>query len=290
MHPADQIFSAHPEVWVVLTAILAASSCGLIGVFLILKKNVMLGDGISHAALPGIALAFFISGSREPVTMLIGATALGLVTAYFTESLQRTGRLASDASLGIVFTFLFAVGVILISVFAGQIDLDLDCVLYGEIAYVPWDRVVWGDSDIGPRAFLTLAAIFAITITFIALTYKQLKITIFDAQLADSLGISSRKYHYLLMTVVSLAIVAAFESVGAILVVAMLVAPGAIARLLSEKLPVILFLTVVVGIVAAVAGYGLAVSADVSIAGAMATVCGALFTLAALFTKQGKTA
>lgn len=276
----EPVIDLSPETWVILTASLAAVSCGLIGVFLILKKNVMLGDGISHAALPGIALAFLISGSREPFTMLIGATALGLLTAFLTESLNRTGRLAQDASLGIVFTFLFAVGVILISVFAGQIDLDLDCVLYGEIAYIPFDRTIWAGSDIGPRSFWTLASILVVVILFISLFYKQLKITIFDPQLADTIGINSRLYHYLLMTVVSLTVVAAFESVGAILVVAMLVAPGAIAYLLSDRLHIILGLTVLLGLTCALGGYSLALAWNASISGSIATVSGALFTIA----------
>ncbi|MCH9032275.1 MAG: metal ABC transporter permease [candidate division Zixibacteria bacterium] len=204
-----------PNTWIILTGILAAVTCSMIGVFLILKKNVMLGDGISHAALPGIALAFLIAGSRDPILMLAGATTLGLVTAFFTESLHRTGRLAPDAALGIVFTFLFAIGVILISFYAGQIDLDLDCVLYGEIAYTPWDQIAFGGINIGPRAFWTLAFVFLANLAFLALFYKQLKITIFDPVHADSIGINSRLYHYLLMMMVSLTIVAAFESVGA---------------------------------------------------------------------------
>lgn len=281
---AVSLINLSPETWVALTATLVAITCGLIGVFLLLKKNVMLGDGISHAALPGIALAFLISGTREPFTMLLGATALGLVTAFCTESLQRTGRLASDASLGIVFTFLFAVGVVMISLFAGRIDLDLDCVLYGEIAYTPWDRVVWGGVDLGPRAFLTLAGTLAVVALFITLCYRQLKITIFDPQLADALGISSRLYHYLLMTVVSLSVVAAFEAVGAILVVAMLVAPGAIAYLISNRLSAILALTAVIGAAAAISGYFLAEALNVSISGGIATVCGALFTVALLLS------
>ncbi|MFQ5607166.1 MAG: metal ABC transporter permease [Candidatus Zixiibacteriota bacterium] len=279
-----------PNTWVILTAVLAAVSCGLIGVFLILKKNVMLGDGISHAALPGIALAFLISGAREPFTMLLGATALGLITAFFTESLSRTGRLAQDASLGIVFTFLFAVGVILISGFAGQIDLDLDCVLYGEIAYTPFDRTVWAGSDVGPRAFWTLAGVLVVVALFIGLFYKQLKITIFDPQLADTIGINSRVFHYAMMTVVSLTVVAAFESVGAILVVAMLAAPGAVAYLLSERLNMILVLTVLVGITCALGGYALAQSLDASIAGCMAAVSGALVVGALLASPHRKRA
>ena len=247
---------------------------------MILKKNVMLGDGISHAALPGIALAFLIAGSRDPILMLAGATTLGLVTAFFTESLHRTGRLAPDAALGIVFTFLFAIGVILISFYAGQIDLDLDCVLYGEIAYTPWDQIAFGGINIGPRAFWTLAFVFLANLAFLALFYKQLKITIFDPVHADSIGINSRLYHYLLMMMVSLTIVAAFESVGAILVVAMLVAPGAAAYLLSDKLRNVIVIAVGLAALCAVGGIFFATVLNSSIAGCMAATGGIVFAIA----------
>jgi len=126
-----------PEFWVVLTGILAASGCGLVGSFLVLRQNAMLGDAISHAVLPGLALGFLITSSRGVVPMIIGAGLMGLLTAFLTEFLSRSGRLYRDSSLGIVFTALFSVGVILIAGFAGQVDLDQECVLYGEIAYTP---------------------------------------------------------------------------------------------------------------------------------------------------------
>ncbi|MGH8015885.1 MAG: metal ABC transporter permease, partial [Candidatus Zixiibacteriota bacterium] len=235
-----------PDFWVILTGILAASACGLIGSFLVLRQSAMLGDAISHAVLPGLALGFLITSSRGVIPMIVGAGLMGLLTAFLTEFLARTGRLYRDSSLGIVFTSLFSVGVILIAGFAGQVDLDQECVLYGEIAYTPWDTFVLGGSNLGPRAVWILGAVFLINILFISLFYKQLKITSFDPSLAKTVGISDRLWHYLLTAFVSLTVVASFESVGAILVVAMLIIPGATAFLLTQRLWLLLILSVLI--------------------------------------------
>ncbi|PIR21521.1 MAG: iron ABC transporter [Deltaproteobacteria bacterium CG11_big_fil_rev_8_21_14_0_20_47_16] len=267
------------SLWIIATGILAAAACGLLGSFLVLRKTSMLGDAISHAVLPGIALAFLISGSRNPIPMLIGAGALGLITAFCTETLHRVGRLQQDASIGVTFTWLFALGVILISMYAGQVDLDQECVLYGEIAYVPWDVWLWNGLDMGPRAIWVLGATFLIDLVFVLTCYKELKLTTFDPQLAESLGISTRLFHYLLMAAVSLTTVAAFESVGAILVVAMLIAPAAAAYLLTDRLSRMLVLAMIIGAASAVTGYLLASWLDASIAGAMATMSGIFFAL-----------
>lgn len=119
-----------PDLWVIITAILASIACGVIGSFLVLRQNAMLGDAISHAVLPGLVIAFLVTSSRGVVPMIIGAAAMGLATAYLTEALERTRHVYRDGALGIVFTFLFAVGVILVAVYADQIDLDQDCVLF----------------------------------------------------------------------------------------------------------------------------------------------------------------
>lgn len=271
-------------LWIMLTGILAAASCGLLGSFLVLRRTSMLGDAISHAVLPGIALAFIISGSRNPIPMLIGAGALGLFTAFCTETLHRAGRLQQDAAIGVTFTWLFALGVILISMYAGQVDLDQECVLYGEIAYVPWDTWIWRGLEMGPRAVWILGGTFLLDIIFVLTCYKELKITTFDPALAESLGISTRLFHYALMAAVSLTTVAAFESVGAILVVAMLIAPAASAYLLTDRLSRMLVLAMIIGALSAVSGYLLASWLDASIAGAMATMAGAFFALCFFFS------
>jgi manganese/zinc/iron transport system permease protein len=271
--------------WIILTGVLAAGSCALVGCFLVLRRMSMLGDAISHAVLPGIAIAFLFSGSRAPLPMLVGAGALGVITTFVIETLHRRGKLQQDASIGVTFTWLFAVGVILITLFASQVDLDQECVLYGEIAYVPLDTwVTDGGVPMGPRAIWTLGVLFLLNLLFVALGYKELKITAFDPALATSLGISATLWHYLLMGMVSLTTVGAFESVGAILVVAMLIAPAATAYLLTDRLGRMLIYAAAAGAIAAIGGYLLALLLDGSIAGAMAVVAGLEFALAFFFS------
>jgi manganese/zinc/iron transport system permease protein len=245
----------------------------------------MLGDAISHAVLPGIAIAFLVSNSRASLWMLLGAGALGLLTAVLTEWLHRTGRLQQDASIGVTFTWLFAIGVILITAYAGQVDLDQECVLYGEIAYVPLDTLTLaGGRSLGPRAVWILGGMFLVNLAWIAAGYKALKACAFDPELAASLGLPVAAFHYALMAATSVTTVTAFESVGAILVVAMLVGPPATAYLLTERLSRMLVIAVGLGVLSSAGGYLLARALDCSIAGAMAVVIGACFALALLFS------
>jgi manganese/zinc/iron transport system permease protein len=245
----------------------------------------MVGDAISHAVLPGIVIAFLLTGSRDSLPMLIGAGLLGVLTTFLIEFFHRYARVQSDAAIGVTFTWLFAIGIILISVFAGQVDLDQDCVLYGEIAYVPLDLwITEGGLSLGPRTVWTIGIVTILIIGFIIIGYKELFLTAFDPGYAAAIGVSTSLWYYLLMTAVSLTTVASFESVGAILVVALLVAPPATAYLLTDNFKTMLALSVLLGIAASFAGYYLAVWMDGSIAGAIATITGLEFLLAFLFS------
>lgn len=272
--------------WIILTGSLVAVSCSLLGSFLILRQMAMIGDAISHAVLPGIVLAFLWSGSRETVPMLLGAAAIGVLTTFVIELLYRRARLQSDAAIGITFTWLFAIGIILISLFAGQVDLDQDCVLYGEIAYVPLDLwITAGGANLGPRTVWIMAGALMVVVAFILLGYKGLEITTFNPEYAAAIGISTGLWHYLLMGAVSMTTVLSFESVGAILVVAFLVVPPAAAYLLTERLPQLLLLSAAFGIGSAAGGYFLALWVDGSIAGAMSVVAGMIFAVALIISK-----
>ena len=254
-----------------------------------MRRMAMVGDAISHAVLPGIVIAFFLTGERDSFTMLLGAGTLGVFTTFLIEFLHRKGGLQTDASIGVTFTWLFALGIILISVFAGQVDLDQDCVLYGEIAYVPIDLWITEDGTImGPRALYTSGSVLVLVLLFITFGYKELYLTTFDPAFAGTIGISTVLWHYLLMGAVSLTTVASFESVGAILVVGLLIAPAATAYLLTEDFRKMLLIAAGIGIVVSFLGYYLAVAMDGSIAGAMTTIAGILFMLAFLFSpKEG---
>ncbi|WP_211746540.1 metal ABC transporter permease [Paenibacillus sp. Marseille-Q4541] len=268
--------------WIMLTAILVSSACALLGSFLVLRKMAMVGDAISHAVLPGIAIAFLISG-RESLWILAGATAFGLLAVFLIQTLQSSG-LQSDASIGIVFTSLFAIGVILISLNAQNIDLDLDHVLFGEIAYVQWDVLTIGGIDVGPRAVWMLGITLAVILILLTLFYKQFKLCSFDPALAAASGIPVALFHYLLMGMVSMTSVASFDSVGAILVVGMLIVPAATAYLLTDRLGLMLCISVLVGAVSSITGYYTAYVLDASIAGCMVASAGVFFTLAFLFS------
>lgn len=270
--------------WIIIIGSLVAGSCGFIGSFLILRKMAMLGDAISHAILPGVVLAFMLSHSMETLFVMIGATFFGVLCTFLTQTLNQAG-VQSDAAIGVIFTSLFAFGVVLVSFFTGDIHLDLQHVLYGEIAYAPWDLVTFLGLTM-PKAVWMMGTVALITLLLTLLFYKELKLTSFDAQMAAAMGIPVVFIHYLLMVLVSLNTVAAFESVGAILVVAMIVVPGATAYLYTDRLSIMLVLSIVVGILSSILGYWLAAAFDVSISGSISTVAGLLFLISILFSPR----
>lgn len=270
------------DFWIIFTGALVAASCSLVGSFLVLRRMAMVGDAISHSVLPGIVIAFLLSGSRDSLVMMLGASILGLVTVFLIQLFQNSG-VQSDASIGVVFTALFSVGILLVSIFTRDIDLDLDCVLYGEIAYVPWNMLHFLGIML-PKSIWFVGATFLFSLLMITLFYKQFKICSFDPTMAAAVGIPVALFHYLLMGLVSITTVASFESVGAILVVGMLIVPPATAYLLTERLGMMIVLSIVIGILSSVFGYYVAYLLDASIAGCMISVSGLLFVLALLFS------
>jgi manganese/zinc/iron transport system permease protein len=272
--------------FIILTGALVAMTCALLGSFLVLRKMAMLGDAISHAVLPGIVLAFLVSGSRDNIIILIGASAAGLLVTLLIELLHKKIHLQEDASIGISFTWLFAIGVILISAYTEQVDLDQDCVLYGEIAYVPLDLIYFSGGEVFfPRAALIAGTLFIVALTFVIVAYKGLKITSFNSDYAKSLGISTLAWHLVFMSLVSVTTVLSFEIVGAILIVALLVVPPATAYLLTKRLKRMLILSLLFACFSAIGGYYLALMLDASIAGAMVSVAGLFFLMALVFTR-----
>lgn len=249
----------------------------------------MVGDAISHAVLPGIVIAFLISGSRDNIPILIGAATVGVLTTIIIELLHKKVGLQEDASIGVTFTWLFAIGVILISSLTGQVDLDQDCVLYGEIAYVPLDQIVSSNGMLlGPRATWITGGLLLIIVLVLFSGYKGLFLTTFNPDYAAAIGISTAFWHFAFMGLVSLTTVVSFESVGAILVVALLIAPPAAAYLLTGNFKSMLIYTVLIGIMTSIGGYYLAVWLDGSIAGAMAAFAGFLFTLSFIYSQIQK--
>jgi manganese/zinc/iron transport system permease protein len=275
--------------FIILTGSMVAVTCGILGIFLMLRRMVMIGDAISHSVLPGIVIAFLISGSRDGLAMLIAAVITGLLTTFIIQFFHEKGKLQADASIGVTFTWLFAIGIILISFFADYVDLDQECVLYGEIAYVPIDLWILPSGIImGPRSLYILGAVLLIVTVTIGFFYKEFYMVTFDQDFAISSGLSVAFWHYLLMALISLTTVASFESVGAILVVAFLVAPPATAYLLSDDFKSIIVLTIIIGVIISISGYLLAVYVNSSISGSMAVMAGIIFAIAWILTYSRK--
>lgn len=275
------------EFWIILTASIVAINAALLGCFLLLRKMSMVGDAISHAVLPGIVVAYYLSGDKTSILLLIGATLTGVLTSYLITFLSKKARIQGDASIGITYTLLFAVGMIMISTWLkGNVDIDMECVLYGDVALINLDKIIIdGNLYIGPRAFYVEIIAFAIIIVSLLWGYKGFKILSFNEDYAQSLGIRTGRWHYFLMTLVSLTTVVAFEVVGAILVVGFLIVPPATAQLLTNRLPFMLIVAALLGIVSAIGGYYAAVWLNVSITGAMIVVSGLIFSLAFIYVR-----
>jgi len=292
------------DTWIVVIGALSAVACALPGNFLLLRRMSMMGDAISHAVLPGLAIAFLATGDRTSVAMFVGAVAVGIFTAVFTQWISQFGNVDRGASMGIVFTTLFAVGLLLIVRAADNVDLDPGCVLYGALEITPLDvawRVPRESGVLGgpggtlgvPRAALVLAGVTLFNLAVIVLFFKELRISSFDPDLATTLGINANFMHYLLMTVVALTAVASFEAVGSIIVIAMLIVPPACAHLLTDRLAPMIALSVVFALLSAILGHVGALAVpdwfgfrDTSTSGMMAVAAGALFGVVALLAPR----
>jgi manganese/zinc/iron transport system permease protein len=267
-------------------AAITAAACALPGVFLVLRRMAMMSDAISHTVLLGIVIGFFLTKDLVSPLLVIGAALTGVLTVSLVELLNRTRLVREDTAIGLVFPALFSIAVILISRFAGDVHLDTDAVLLGELAFAPFNRFAPFGVDIGPVAAYLMGGILLTNLIFIVLFYKELKLATFDAGLAAALGFFPGLIHYGLMTLVSVTAVGAFDTVGSILVVALMIAPPVTAYLLTDRLPVMIGLSVLVGILSAIGGYWLAHLLDASIAGSMATMAGVLFGLVFLFAPE----
>lgn len=259
--------------------IVALSSC-LIGNYLVLRRMSMLGDAISHTALPGIVIAFLVTGSRDSMALTIGALAAGLVTTVLIEFIHRRSIVKIDSAIGIVFSMLFAIGVLLLE-FVPHTDLDPDCVLFGQLDYL---GVYATDNPLlalfASSQFQMLLGVFLLTVTLIILFYKELLVSSFDPVLAAAQGLRPGVVHYGMMCVLSLVVVSAFEAVGAILVVAMLILPAATAYLLSRRLRQMFVYSVAHAILSALGGVHLAIWLECPTSACMVLVGTALFCLA----------
>jgi manganese/zinc/iron transport system permease protein len=274
------------QIEIQLIASIVAIACAIPGTFLVLRKMALISDAISHSILPGLVLGFFITHDLNSPLLIVMAALSGVVTVVLVEFIQKTKLVKEDTAIGLVFPVLFSIGVIMIAKNANDVHLDTDAILLGELAFAPFDRLLVDGFDLGPKSLWIIGTILLITIGLLFTFFKELKISTFDAGLATALGFSPIMIHYGLMSVASITIVGSFDAVGAILVVALMIAPAATAYLLTDNLKRMLGLSVVFAVFSAIAGYWLAHWLDASISGSMTTILGIVFLLVYLFAPK----
>jgi manganese/zinc/iron transport system permease protein len=298
------------DTWIVVTGALASMSCALPGAWLFLRRQSLLGDALSHSILPGIVLAYLAMNAASKLgwipresnmrhlVIFFGAATSGVVSAIMTDVFQRWGRLDRSAAIGVVFTSMFALGLLLIRMFADQTHVDPGCVLYGSLETSA--DIVFSDRFPVPQAVVVNTVMFCLNGLLMVLFFRELRLSTFDPGFAGAIGLNSGIVQLVLMAATAGTLVSAFESVGAILVVAMLVIPPSTARLLSDRLPAMLIFSLLVAAISAILGYLLALILprvifqslgyagvhDASIAGMMALASGALFVLAIVFSPR----
>lgn len=280
------------DTWVVLTGALCAMACALPGAQLVLRRRSMMGDAISHAVLPGVAIAFLITATNDPLVMLVGAIVIGILTTVLVDLVQRAGRTEIGASMGIVFTALFALGLVLIRAFADDVLIDPHVVIYGSIELSYLDQVDLLGWSV-PRGAVVNGGSLVINGLLFLLFYKELKLTAFDEPLAAAMGFRPRLVQGVLMAMTAATAVAAFETVGSILVVSMIIVPGATAWLLTDRYGPMLIWTLVIAACAALLGHIAALIVPgwfgfegMSTAGSMAVMSGVLFGVAWICSPQ----
>jgi manganese/zinc/iron transport system permease protein len=283
----------------ILIGALAAVACALPGNFLILRRQALIGDAISHVVLPGIVVAFLITGTVAAIPMLLGAAGAAVAAVALIEAVKRLGRIEPGAAMGVVFTTLFAGGVLLLEQSdASRVHLDVEHALMGNLESLIWLRAQGWSSLLDPAALAALppelprmAAVCAIMALLTALFWRWLKIATFDEGFAQSVGVPAAAVGFGVVIAAAVAAVAAFDSVGSIIVIAMFICPPAAARLMTDRLETQAMWSVAFAALSAVAGYVLAgygplwfgAANAVSAAGMIATVSGVILGLACLY-------
>ncbi|XOZ34765.1 metal ABC transporter permease [Halomonadaceae bacterium KBTZ08] len=280
-----QAFFTNPVYMVLLTGALVAAAGSLVGTFLVLQRNSMLSDAISHSIVFGIVVVWLLTKAQTGPFQIAGAALTGVLTVFLTEMVAQTRRVKRDAAIGLVFPVLFAAGVLLLNLFARDIHIDTHTVLLGEIGFVWLDTLtLWGWHI--PQAVVWMSLVTVVNLLFVLAFYKELKIASFDRQLAAALGLAPTLLFYLLLGLTSVTAVAAFDAVGAVLFIAFVIVPPATAYLLTDRLSLMLLLGVVVGVAATLCGYPLAIAMDVSVGGTMAAMTGVFFLAAFLLSPR----
>jgi manganese/zinc/iron transport system permease protein len=244
-----------------------------------------MGDAVSHAVLPGIVGVFLLFETRAPIPVVMGATVFAIICVVAIDALKATQLVKADAAIGLVFPALFSLGVLGITSFASNIHLDLDSTIYGEIAFTPFRDVTIFGAEVA-RSIIAMGVVTLLNLTLIVILWKELKVTTFDHEFSHTIGFSPPLVSRVLLVATAVTAVSAFESVGAILVVTMLIVPAAAAYLVVDRLSALVILTVGIGWFSAVSGHWIARQLDASIAGSMGMMATVIFVCAFLLSPR----
>ncbi len=276
------------ELWTLAIAVVTSVVCAICGSLLLVNRQAMMSEGISHAMFPGLVLAFMLLRDQSSPLLILSAAASGLVMVWVTQWLTSTRLVDSDAALGIVFAGMFSVGILLVSMNLRNTHFHADCIIDGNLALAPLDRLKIGGYDLGPKSWVTMLTLLVICTGFITLCYKELKLMLFEPLLARRFGLKPALLQIIWLTLVSVTTVAAFNIAGAVLIVALMIAPPAAAYLLSDRLSGLLIGSSVIAAISAVAGFYLALDLDISPTGPVASTAGMVFLIVfALAPKRG---
>jgi manganese/zinc/iron transport system permease protein len=272
--------------WTYLIAALTAVACSLAGVMLVVKREALVSEGLSHAVLPGIVLAFLIFRDRSSPLLILAAGLSGLLMVWLVQWIARTGRVKQDAALGIVFSGMFSVGVIASSLNLKNVHFHAHCIIDGNLAFAALDDCHWFGVYLGPKAFVSMMLCVVGVVGFVVVFFKELKLMAFDETTSHLFGFRPRLLHTIWLAIVSIVAVAAFEVAGTILVVALMIAPAAAANLLSDRLSWMFVLSALLGVVAALLGVALSQPLSISPAGPISSIAGFLFLLIVFFAPK----
>ncbi|MDO4241635.1 MAG: metal ABC transporter permease [Microbacteriaceae bacterium] len=240
---------------VLLIAIITAATCAIPGSFIVLQRSSMLVDALSHAVLPGIVVGFLLTHDLRDPLLLVGAGVSSLLVVIGSTALQRTGLIAGDAPIGLMFMALFSIGVLLVTKHATHVHLDVHAVLVGDLSLVAMEKIELAGVDIGPRFFYIMLALGLINLLLVAVFYRQLQVSTFDPEFARTLGLRTELLRWSLLILTAVTVTAAFYVVGAVLVIALFIIPAALAMLHVKHLRTMIFAAAIWGASAAAIGF-----------------------------------
>lgn len=272
---------ANTAFTIIATGTLVGAAATLVGVFLVLRKNSMLSDAISHSIVLGIVVVWLLTHQQSGPVQIVGAALTGVLTVFLTELLVSTRKVKNDAAIGLVFPVLFSIGVLLLNLYARDVHIDQHTVLLGEIGFVWLNTLAIAGYEV-PQALVWMSAVTLVNASFVVLLFKELKLATFDPALAKALGFAPTALFYALLLLTSTTAVAAFDAVGAVLFIAFVIVPPSAAYLLTDRLTNMLVIGILISAASSVLGYYAAIAMDVSIGGMMAVMTGVFLAAAFL--------